>query len=583
MSKVTIYQCSTATMGLHHLDPVLIALIAVSVSSAILLIVGHNNFQRIRHLSIIDKRFPSLVQARVRIAIVVLLILLPAHYTNTMWTNTHHDTAVAARLHLVRLMFSRAVLPALSYALNLIECIRLWVIYYELRLLVSLQNEEWGTKITSTFHLKDYFLKNRKTMGSVRWISKRVFWLWLSMSALSGTLLFYAVDSEVSPYWMTSLRMMQTVMLLGPLVFVAFIWRKAPRKPRDHMMLDKEFRMLCGLLLVAVFGWLCTAASTALESEAVTLSLVGLSFIFSVSAPSILSTGWIPYLVEKNPRSKVLGRSRSLILKEGLFKARQMTADGKRMVSMEQELNALYQDEEKMKALMGNMVRDFTMESFLCFVESAQFRNYVIDVIHDQNADFDDEDVVKRRIKFYAHCPQSSIVFNHQLPMGQGDLAMLQREIMLAIQEEEEEEEQAVEEQGDQAAEEQQNDEMETPVPMEKNENVEDAAGDRSAINDENDLTLSEADRRHFKQSAHLLFQKYIAVKSALEINISYEMRQYFTALDAMDYDMLSPTQWVKLYDGILKSTEVYILQSYDRMIERLHRAEQLKQKRRGK
>jgi len=565
-------------MGLHHLDPVLIALIAVSVSSAILLIVGHNNFQRIRHLSIIDKRFPSLVQARVRIAIVVLLILAPAHYANSMWTNTHHDTAVAVQLHLVRHMFTRVVLPAFSYGLNLIECIRLWVIYYELRLLVSLQNEEWGSKITSTFHLKDYYLKNRKKLGSVRWISKRVFILWLSMSTLSGTMLFYAEDSNVSPYLTLSIHLMQTAMLLGPLVFVACIWRKAPKKPQDNMMLDKEFRMLCVLLFVAAFGWLCTAASTALESEAVTLSLVGLAFIFSVSAPSILSTGWMPYLVEKNPQSKVLGRSRSLILKEGLFKARQLTADGQRMVSMEQELNALYQDEEKMKALMGNMVRDFTMESFLCFVESAQFKNYAIDVIHDQNADFDEEDVVKRRIKFYAHCPQSSLVFNHQLLTGQGDLAMLQREIMLAIEEE------AMEEQEDQAVEEQQNDEMETPIPMEKNENVEDAAGDRSAINarfnDENDLTLSEADRRHFKQSAHLLFQKYIAEKSVLEINISYEMRQYFKAMDAMDYDMLSPTQWIKLYDCILKSTEVYILQSYDRMIQRLHRAEQLKQKR---
>jgi len=391
------------------------------------------------------------------------------------------------------------------------------------------------------------------------------------------------------PMWVEqSARAMQTVGLLAPLVLVAFVWRKAPQKPQDNMMLEKEFRMICIILFVTVFGWIVCAASQALDSEAITRALVGLMSIFSVSAPSVLSTGWMPYLIEKNPKSRIMGRSRSLILKEGLFQARQLKANGQRMMSMEQELDALYQDEEKMKALMGNMVRDFTMESFLCFVESVQFKNYAIDVILGENQHFDADEVVKRRIKFYAHCPQSSIVFNHQLLMGEGDdVAMLQREIMLAIEEEEEEEDEDEEE--DQAVEEQQNDEMETPIQMEANNSKEDEKGggvgvsQSSAVNDENNLTLSEANRRHFKQSAHLLYQKYIAVKSVLEINICYEMRQNFEAMDAMDYDMLTPTQWVKLYDGIMRTTEVYILQSYDRMIERLHRAEQLKQKRRGK
>merc|ERR1719295_859803 len=229
------------------------------------------------------------------------------------------------------------------------------------------------------------------------------------------------------------------------------------------------------------------------------------------------------------------------------------------MVSVAAEVKALYGDEMKMKALMDNMVRDCTIESILCFVEVSQFKNHVISTVDSQNVQFDEKTVVRHRVEFFEHCPQSSIVFSNELCAAISHHAVELEAVNEA--EEEEEEEKVV---GDNAVD-------EAGRVSEINH-----GGDSQDQQPEDDrLRLNQRDSARFQQSANALFKKYIKEGADWQINISGGHAQHFQILDESDYVDLSPSDWIKLYDTVMQSVEVYILQSYDRMIVRLHREEQ--------
>merc|ERR1719295_762509 len=225
------------------------------------------------------------------------------------------------------------------------------------------------------------------------------------------------------------------------------------------------------------------------------------------------------------------------------------------MVSVAAEVKALYGDEMKMKALMDNMVRDCTIESILCFVEVSQFKNHVISTVDSQNVQFDEKTVVRHRVEFFEHCPQSSIVFSNELCAAISHHAV-ELEAVSEAEEDEVEEDNAVDDAG-------------------RVSEVNHGRDDQDQQPEDDRLRLNQRNVARFKQSAHALFKKYIKEGADWQINISGGHAQHFQILDESDYVDLSPSDWIKLYDSVMKSVEVYILQSHDRMIVRLHREEQ--------
>jgi len=83
-------------------------------------------------------------------------------------------------------------------------------------------------------------------------------------------------------------------------------------------------------------------------------------------------------------------------------------------------------------------------------------------------------------------------------------------------------------------------------------------------------LLLSKEEEDKFRYSAHMLFKKYVNDMAVLEINISHQLRMRHRQLDHLKYECLTPMQWVRLYDGVIKELEHYILQSFGRMIKKM-------------
>jgi len=359
-------------------------------------------------------------------------------------------------------------------------------------------------------------------------------------------------------------KFLQMVLLLWPLVCIAYLWKKMPGQIGDHMMLEEEFNMTCYVLALSVLGYLCVAVFMALGQNLLVLAGVGVAWIFTAAAPSLVATVWIPgrltqRMLDADASSSTLSQ---IVLTKGLFKDRRTAADGSRVVSVLDELAIIYSDEAKMKALGSWMMKRFATESFLCFVEMVQFKERVIALVKEQNPKFEDKSVVRHRHNLYNHCPKSSIVFN--LSADNKNQFGSEMEIPKQIDEETVRSESGwVRSQRVDICE-------EKTVTSDQTMNCGDVGADEDRIIFELDEDATVALRR----SAHLIFRKYVDNRAALAINIGYGLREHHSRLYQRHFLSLRTMQWISLYDDVLAVLQDYIVQSYLAMICQLRDAE---------
>jgi len=574
----------------HSLNRVFLSLAAISFLLGAIQIFGICMFQQIRKLQIIKRRFPTMVLVEAIVTIFLIMVVFLVHYLNRLWINAMESVADQDPKvqdyrnnghHLLRVTLHWLFIPALCYFLILLEATRLFLMYYRLRLLESYQSQEWGSQITSTFSSKDYYLRNRTRMGNAKWICRRVGVYWITISIITAVGQWYIATQSASLAVTISVHMSVTVFLLSPMAFIAFLWQRLPKNLLDNMMMETEFKMTCAILSIGTIGYLALAVLFGMSHNAsLTNGLVGLCTLFSTATPSLMSTIWIPRRIIRNRGIYGISPSRDLVLERGLFKDRRTRSDGVRMGDITQELEALYSDERKMGALMAHMAREFSLESFLCFVELVQFRNRVVSMVQEQIPAFDPMTPGRRRYQFYGHCPKSSIVFN-RMPEDMDLAELLEGNVVVELS--------RIEEQPE-------CDDDTLKSPLKEFDVVQQpevgvlgesstvhptlrfSTPSRNAVNDSGhpvEVQLTEVQLAGFRNSANLFFDKYIRMGADLEINISGPLRDHFYGLNAMNYERMEPIEWTTLYNQVIIEMEQYMFRSYSRMINKLHSAEQ--------
>merc|ERR1719295_449190 len=328
-------------------------------------------------------------------------------------------------------------------------------------------------------------------------------------------------------------------------------------------MIDEEFRMTCYVVALSFIGFIGSLFVMALAQESVRHLTTFASLMFSLSAPSFVATVWIPRKLKKDETLRMMERAHGpLVLKEGLFKDRGFNPDGTETTSLMEEIRNVFLDEQKMKVLARWMIRDSTLESFLAFVEMVQFKESIITIIKEQNEHFVEGNQDRQRYKLHEHCPKSSIVFIRGLDMK--DFVVEMEEIL----------------------EDHENDEMApNPTPNEVAKgNINPMVNNKDKEQDEErGIELMDSDMYRLKKCAHLLFDKYIDMNSALEINIGHEERGRHYQLEGESYASLKPLDWVALYDQVLPELWEYIMQSYGRMISNFFSEEQEESEEKGR
>jgi len=366
---------------------------------------------------------------------------------------------------------------------------------------------------------------------------------WLVLSAVSGLATFWLHthdDVDLAIAMTACANFLKLVMLLLPLVTVAYLWKRAPTKVGDRMMIEEEFNITCDVLCCSFVSYIGCLVLMALGFTLAQHTALGLSWIFTSAAPSLVATVWMPGRLSKRTVADFGTSLRpELVLEKGLFKDRDVAADGSRTNNVHGELAILFANEAKMKALGCWMMKSFAGESFLCFIEMVQFKERAIAAMAKQNpTTFDELDVVRQCHRLYKCCPKSSIVFNYEKQM----------KLHQQLKDEEAKERTSI---------------------------------DMTVICDQfvlmratDDGVLEQEDRRSLRQCAQMIYEKYVDSSAALSINIGYELYYYHHTLHQENYASLTPMQWVTLYDDVLAVLEGYIVQCYISMIRALKRNE---------
>jgi len=237
-----------------------------------------------------------------------------------------------------------------------------------------------------------------------------------------------------------------------------------------------------------------------------------------------------------------------------------------------------------MKALGGWMMKRFTTESFLCFVEMVQFKERVIALTKEQNPKFSDESVVRHRHCLYNHCPKSSIVFN----LGADTKKQLQSELKQVNEETVRSESGWVRSERVDSGRtfwiHTESNEVRFTEPLSCEEKTATSVmngtdqgmhcGDIGTDVDRILFELEENTISALRRSAHLIYEKYVDNRAALAINIGHGLREYHCRLHQYHFVSLSTMQWISLYDDIFAVLQDYIVQSYLAMIRQLREAE---------
>jgi len=586
-----------------------IALCVLCVALGVLQMYGLNQFNKLKHMTVIQIRFPNIVQTEAVLIALVLLLVIPISLLQRQWIIDYEhrsDTILSRSRDILKWWIN----PAITYFMSHIEATRLWLMYFQLKLLESLQNEEWCSKITSNYWRHDFYLKNRSKLGNWKWMVNRVTVYWILISSVSGLSVMYLDEYQENLHYgfQIGVHLLTLLLLVSPLGFIAFLYLQAPKTIEDrsdNMMIDEEFKMTCYVFAVSLGGYVLSLISFVFSIEIVQFGMVFVSWIFTLTAPSFVATLWIPRKIRKHLLLEQMERCHGpFVLDSGLFKDREFNADGTKTESVMEEIQNLFLNQEKMRALARWMMRDCSLESFLAFVEMVQFKESIIAVVRAQNVPINEVAVRRNRFKLYGHCPKSSIVFNGN-ELEDGGVVVVEMEEIKEEEEEEEEEREEEEEEEREEVEEVGGHRMEEemkgrlhavshhvleevsvsgniPSAMDNNADAQRGGGisdnGQSQCEDngnEQEMTLRTEDVERFKHIQHLLFEKYVSRDAVWEINIAGTLRDRYYRLEEMNYDPLQPEDWIQLNDEALEELWYYILKSYHRMILNLYCAEQ--------
>jgi len=586
-----------------------LGLIAGSIFAALYQFIGHTQFQRLRYLHVVKKRLPHIVMVQARMVILFNLVVMPLTDASKIWiisttifddaSGVLENTSSYIKYQIAATAVMSTITPTFIYLIQHIGAMRLWLLYYQLKLLQSHQCLQWGEQITRQFRNQDFFLRNQLRWGNPRWLWKPVCAGWLVVSTLLAGFNFYIVHWDVYPGFEYAFRALQLTVFLLPLVFILFLRHRLPERINDNLLFEEDFRMTANVMILSTALYLSGLGMMVAKWQLTMRLTIGIANIFSSSAPSLVATVWVSRKVVRRRNINLdlgISMARGLVLDQGVFKDRLLRKDGTRALTLVQELVILFADREKMVAMANWMTRDYTLENFLCFVEMVQFKEMVIVIIQSRNEKFDEKLVIQQRHKFFEHCPQSSIVFG-QLALGAARSSQRGSVVLeMATIHEDDDTKNGDAEQQDEEPEESiqlvfdETKEMETPhretAPSDSIQSIReqpftmvDILSGATSVGgsdprgtsgnaEENNMVLEDEDVARFARSAHMLFERYLKNGTPWEINISGELRAAFYQLERTNYSTLTPMAWIELYDDVLCAVHEYITQSYARMIQ---------------
>eukprot|EP01084_Bolivina_argentea_P026612 49500_1 len=185
------------------------------------------------------------------------------------------------------------ITPSLYTSVYLIA-LRYWLIYFDMQLLNASQNVEWKKYITSSLESlrkELWFIDNKKTMGNLSFMLKRITFIVCIFTVIEITLSY--LYSPIKILTIPIYSYFNLLFFFLPVVFIIVIWRKIPAS-KDSIFLYKECKMILYWWISILFIYICCITLAAVFGHHVGIYFVG--YFFQETGTFIipfLSTYWV--------------------------------------------------------------------------------------------------------------------------------------------------------------------------------------------------------------------------------------------------------------------------------------------------
>ena len=254
---------------------------------------GIYRFNKIKNLAIIQKRYPLIILIESVFTLTYLLIAFPG-VSYCIFYQAHFKSA---SLHLLFTYCGYAVYPFTGHGIVITEFARLWLISFDLHYLNSTSNEIWKSKINPKQYStkNNFYLQNSHKFGNQKWILQRFAIFYLIVASISCACFLYSFYTNFNR---------QIIQLIdGALYFISgfsiiYLWWKSPKNLNEQFLFQYEFKITTLLMVGANVIYCLNQGLTFIDpyfATFMTVFVAGLSFCMV----SLLSTLYIPWKIMK--------------------------------------------------------------------------------------------------------------------------------------------------------------------------------------------------------------------------------------------------------------------------------------------
>eukprot|EP01083_Nonionella_stella_P063842 165906_1 len=483
---------------MKNISKIWIGVVSVVVVVALIQIYGYFRFKSMTHLRIIQKRYPTLIMTEAIASIILLLAALPPWLNSWMVGIPIANQTLDDLLHVIGIVLS---VYSLHFIMN-IKSLRLWLISFDLHYLNALENDHWKSQIDHSSADKNWYLQNKNKWGNTLYTAKRVFVYYLSASSLSLTMLLYmafiAVDKRT---WIGFA--VDGIMYIAPLSTVIYTcYRCRMMKENDHFLFYYEFRITAILWSMGFVSYPVVGVTNYLGYKTVSFSLIIVLVLWCFGFLTLLSTLWIPYKISKlTVWDDYLNDDEKMMTELSKQNSNRVVV-GRDKLRLSEQLKETMKSQQEFDAFILYMLREFSAETVLSFIEMVQFKKYISNLVGVEDVD---------GYVMHDEIPKSSIIY--------------------------------------------------CPTHMQMHSTTSDNLIHAKAVA----VTVNtNIDNTRIKNILHSIHEKYIRINSQFEINLGSPLRQKYKKFDEQNWDMDS-NDFVHVFDALIEKMFDFMKDSYAR------------------
>eukprot|EP01084_Bolivina_argentea_P247490 414049_1 len=486
-----------------------------------------NRLSKHSQLLIIQKRYPNIIKLSCYFCFFILLF----ERSVVIFVNANLEEIVGKTTIMLTARLSRFTYVMVSVVI-MCGLWRFWLIFYELKIAHTLSHNEWKKHLNSTIAKNNWFINNRRTYGSQKYIQKIMIISWVIFSIIRIIMFQLFMFHQT----LNSLcRSIDAVLYLLPIVLVLIIGCKAP-SIQDKFYLRQEITRYCLIVIISILIYIVSIILNRLNVvEEYWIKFV-MCNIVSLSAFALVmtQTWWITYKIRMDPIYQDAQQ-------HPLYHI-EMNDIPKNQITMRSYLS----EQQGFESFVQHLQKEFSLEIILFLIETNQFKTLLKmkqSTLRLTRIDEHEENEYKNDVY--------QGIFTHQIDVPKS-------QIVYQIFEDEQPN-------------------LQPSTSLRNKISSVDSLPEFTMSLSNNHTTIDLDEISKLKTVCFLLYDRYISVGSELEINISFDVRNNLAKLldDATEFIQndheMNKRKLFYLFDDAIKEQMRLMMSSFSRFKKELN------------